>query len=87
MLLMTMIYSAVHLCFWVLMLTLFFSQQWYMVSKTLAEEAAWKFAKEKGIDLVAINPSVVIGPLLQPTLNTSAGLISNLLNGICSLLY
>jgi nucleoside-diphosphate-sugar epimerase len=87
MLLMTIIYSAVHLCFWVIMLNVFFSQQWYMVSKTLAEEAAWKFAKEKGIDLVAINPSMVIGPLLQPTLNTSAAVISNVLNGICSLLY
>ncbi|KAK6937170.1 NAD-dependent epimerase/dehydratase [Dillenia turbinata] len=41
-------------------------------SKTLAEEAAWSFAKEKGIDLVTINPAMVIGPLLQPTLNTSA---------------
>ncbi|XP_062173274.1 phenylacetaldehyde reductase-like [Alnus glutinosa] len=57
------------------------ANQWYVVSKTLAEEAAWKFAKEKGIDLVAINPSMVIGPLLQPTLNTSAAVISNLLNG------
>ncbi|KAL5543465.1 hypothetical protein UlMin_007249, partial [Ulmus minor] len=36
---------------------------WYMVSKTLAEEAAWKFAKENGIDLVTINPGLVIGPL------------------------
>ncbi|XP_062171699.1 phenylacetaldehyde reductase-like [Alnus glutinosa] len=57
------------------------ANQWYVVSKTLAEEAAWKFAKEKGIDLVAINPSMVIGPLLQPTLNTSAAVISNVLNG------
>lgn len=89
MLLMTIIYSAVHLCFWVLMLNVFFffSQQWYVLSKTLAEDAAWKFAKEKGIDLVAINPSMVIGPLLQPTLNTSAAVILNLINGTCSLLY
>ncbi|CAN0901780.1 Phenylacetaldehyde reductase [Linum grandiflorum] len=48
------------------------SKLWYVVSKTLAEDAAWKFAKEKGMDLVAINPAMVIGPLLQPTLNTSA---------------
>ncbi|XP_040995254.1 phenylacetaldehyde reductase-like [Juglans microcarpa x Juglans regia] len=54
---------------------------WYVVSKTLAEEAAWKFAKENGLDMVAINPSMVIGPLLQPTLNTSAAAISNLVNG------
>jgi nucleoside-diphosphate-sugar epimerase len=55
--------------------------QWYVLSKTLAEDAAWKFAKEKGIDLVVINPSMVIGPLLQPALNTSAAAISNIING------
>ena len=52
-----------------------------MLSKTLAEEAAWKFAKEKGIDVVTINPAMVIGPLLQPTLNTSAAVILNFVNG------
>ncbi|KAL3620357.1 hypothetical protein CASFOL_035269 [Castilleja foliolosa] len=56
-------------------------QQWYVLSKTLAEEAAWKFVKEKGIDLVTINPAMVIGPLLQPTLNTSSAAILNLING------
>ena len=35
----------------------------------MAEEAAWKFAKENRIDLVTINPGFVIGPLIQPTLN------------------
>ncbi|KAH7543523.1 hypothetical protein FEM48_Zijuj02G0193000 [Ziziphus jujuba var. spinosa] len=50
-------------------------------SKTLAEDAAWKFAKEKGIDMVTINPAMVIGPLLQPTLNTSAAAVLNLING------
>ncbi|XP_051118713.1 phenylacetaldehyde reductase-like [Andrographis paniculata] len=57
------------------------AQQWYMLSKTLAENAAWKFVKEKGIDMVAINPSMVIGPLLQPTLNTSSDAILKLING------
>lgn len=57
-------------------------QQWYMLSKTLAEENVWKFAKEKGIDIVTINPAMVIGPLLQPTLNTSAATVLNLINGI-----
>lgn len=54
---------------------------WYVLSKTLAEDAAWKFAKEKGFDMVTINPAMVIGPLLQPVLNTSAEAIANLLKG------
>lgn len=57
------------------------SQMWYVLSKTLAEDAAWKFVKENGIDMVTINPAMVIGPLLQPTLNTSAAAILNLING------
>ncbi|XP_076930328.1 phenylacetaldehyde reductase-like [Bidens hawaiensis] len=57
------------------------TKMWYVLSKTLAEEAAWKFSKEKGLDMVTINPAMVIGPLLQPTLNTSAAAIANLLNG------
>lgn len=57
-----------------------------MLSKTLAEDAAWKFVKQKGIDMVTINPAMVIGPLLQPTLNASSAVISNLINGTCSLL-
>ncbi|XP_043691624.1 phenylacetaldehyde reductase-like [Telopea speciosissima] len=57
------------------------NKSWYLLSKTLADEASWKFAKEKGIDMVTINPAMVIGPLLQPTLNTSAEAILNLVNG------
>ncbi|GAB2218392.1 hypothetical protein Droror1_Dr00001615 [Drosera rotundifolia] len=56
-------------------------KSWYALSKTLAEDAAWKFAREKGIDLVTINPAMVVGPLLQPTLNTSAAAVLNLING------
>ena len=55
---------------------------WYELSKTLAEEAAWKFSKDNSIDMVTINPAMVIGPLLQPTLNTSAAAILNLINGM-----
>nr|XP_011469510.1 PREDICTED: cinnamoyl-CoA reductase 1-like [Fragaria vesca subsp. vesca] len=54
---------------------------WYQLSKTLAEEAAWKFAKEKGIDVITINPGWVIGPLLQPTLNFSVEPVLKLVNG------
>ncbi|XP_020592272.1 cinnamoyl-CoA reductase 1-like [Phalaenopsis equestris] len=57
---------------------------WYVLSKTLAEEAAWKFAKDHDIDLVTINPAMVIGPLLQPTLNTSNEAVLKLIDGSSS---
>ncbi|KAI0529445.1 cinnamoyl-CoA reductase 1 [Dendrobium catenatum] len=57
------------------------NKAWYVLSKTLAEEAAWKFAKEHAIDIVTINPAMVIGALLQPTLNTSSEAILKLING------
>jgi len=56
-------------------------KMWYVLSKTLAEEAAWKFSKEHGINLITINPGMVMGPLLQPTLNTSSAAILNLIDG------
>ncbi|RLN25157.1 cinnamoyl CoA reductase-like 2a [Panicum miliaceum] len=59
-------------------------QQWYVLSKTLAEEAAWKFSRDNGLEIVTINPAMVIGPLLQPTLNTSAEAILKLINGSSS---
>ncbi|KAL6977726.1 hypothetical protein U1Q18_026515 [Sarracenia purpurea var. burkii] len=55
------------------------TKQWYHLSKTLAEDAAWKFARENRIDLVTINPGFVIGPLLQPTLNLTSETILNLI--------
>ncbi|CAA2968751.1 tetraketide alpha-pyrone reductase 1-like [Olea europaea subsp. europaea] len=54
-------------------------EQWYCLSKTLAEEVAWKFADENGIDLVVMNPGLVIGPLLQPTLNSTSEMILNII--------
>ncbi|XP_022018315.1 cinnamoyl-CoA reductase 1 isoform X2 [Helianthus annuus] len=49
-------------------------QLWYHLSKIQAENAAVKFSRENGLDLVIINPGYVIGPLLQPSINlTSQG--------------
>jgi len=53
----------------------------------LVEDAAWKFAKENNIDLVIMNPGLVIGPLLPPVLNTSSAAILNLINGNYYLLF
>ncbi|WOL17130.1 cinnamoyl-CoA reductase 2-like [Canna indica] len=57
------------------------NKQWYVLSKTLAEQTAWKFAQENALEILTINPAMVIGPLLQPTLNTSSAAILNLING------
>ncbi|CAL0329404.1 unnamed protein product [Lupinus luteus] len=53
----------------------------YILSKTAAENAAWKFVKENNIDMVTIHPGVVIGPLLQPELNATSELVLNLIDG------
>ncbi|XP_006302493.2 cinnamoyl-CoA reductase 1 [Capsella rubella] len=58
-----------------------YMKEWYAYSKIVAEEAAVKFAKENGIDLVVMNPGNVIGPVLQPILNYSVGVIVDLMNG------
>ncbi|CAN0862386.1 Phenylacetaldehyde reductase [Linum grandiflorum] len=57
------------------------NQHWYMLSKTLAEEAAWTFAKENGIDLITINPGFVIGPYLQKCLNFTVEEVLRIING------
>lgn len=57
-------------------------QMWYQLGKTLAEQAAWKFAEENSMDLITLHPVFVIGPVLQPTLNMSVELILNLVNGM-----
>ncbi|WVZ61040.1 hypothetical protein U9M48_010972 [Paspalum notatum var. saurae] len=54
---------------------------WYAVSKTLAEKAAWKFAEEKGLDVVVVNPGAVLGPIIPPTINASMTVFRRLLQG------
>ncbi|KAK4768673.1 hypothetical protein SAY87_003814 [Trapa incisa] len=39
----------------------------YFVSKTLAEQAAWKFAEENNLDFISIIPTLVVGPFLMPS--------------------
>lgn len=47
----------------------------------MAEQTAWAMAKEKGVDLVAVNPMLVLGPLLQETVNASVVHIMKYLTG------
>jgi len=55
----------------------------YYFSKTLAERAAWDYIKEHkpDFDLVCINPYMVVGASLIPSLNTSNKILLDLLTG------
>ncbi|KAJ0985888.1 hypothetical protein J5N97_004244 [Dioscorea zingiberensis] len=52
----------------------------YFVSKTLAEKAAWEFAKENGLDLITVIPPLVVGPFISssmpPSMITALALIT-----------
>ncbi|KAK6931498.1 NAD-dependent epimerase/dehydratase [Dillenia turbinata] len=55
---------------------------WYAYAKTVAEKEAWRVAGENGIDLVVINPSFVIGPLLAPQPTSSLLLLLAIVKGL-----
>lgn len=51
----------------------------YSKSKTLAERAAWDFVADRPLELVAINPSVVLGPNLTADYSASVEVVRKLL--------
>jgi dihydroflavonol-4-reductase len=53
----------------------------YQRSKTLAEQAAWRYAREQGVELAVVNPGLILGPLLHPQVGTSVEIIRVLLAG------
>ncbi|KAL0425151.1 UNVERIFIED_CONTAM: Cinnamoyl-CoA reductase 1 [Sesamum radiatum] len=57
------------------------TKNWYCYGKAVAEQAAWETAKEMEVDMVVINPVLVLGPLLQPTVNASVLHILKYLTG------
>ncbi|KAM0918968.1 hypothetical protein ACQ4PT_008406 [Festuca glaucescens] len=54
---------------------------WYWLSKTLAEREALAYSEKTGLDVVTVCPPLVLGPLLQPVVNTSSLVLINLLKG------
>jgi len=59
---------------------------WYALSKTLAEKAAWDFVEEqkkagRNMELLVVNPTLVVGPILQGSVNASVELVENILKG------
>nr|AIX92152.1 cinnamoyl-CoA reductase 1 [Betula platyphylla] len=57
------------------------TKNWYCYGKAVAEQAAWEVAEEKGVDLVVVNPVLVLGPLLQPNVNASVVHVLKYLTG------
>jgi nucleoside-diphosphate-sugar epimerase len=55
----------------------------YVKSKTLAERAAWDFISEQGgdLELAAVNPVGVFGPVLGPDYSASIQIVSRLMDG------
>ncbi|KAA8536241.1 hypothetical protein F0562_028719 [Nyssa sinensis] len=54
-------------------------EMWYCMGKTVAESEALDFAKRNGLNIVTVCPSIVIGPMLQSTVNASSLLLLNYL--------
>ena len=56
-------------------------EKWYCLGKTKAEKLAYSFIKENKatFDLVTLNPTLILGPMLQPTLNESSKVILDLI--------
>lgn len=53
----------------------------YVRSKVLAERAAWEVAVARGLALTAINPGLILGPLLDAGSGTSADLVARIMRG------
>lgn len=56
----------------------------YYFSKVQAERAAWKLMEDapQRFDLVVVNPFLVLGPSLTPSLNTSNQILVDLVSGV-----
>ncbi|XP_019054808.1 PREDICTED: cinnamoyl-CoA reductase 1-like isoform X2 [Nelumbo nucifera] len=57
-------------------------KNFYCLSKTLAESQALEYAKQNGLNIVTVCPGLVLGPILQPTINFSSLVLINLLKDV-----
>ena len=53
----------------------------YCVGKTLAERAAWAYARSEGVRLTTIHPGAILGPALDADASVSLQMVSGLLEG------
>ncbi|CAL5073602.1 unnamed protein product [Urochloa decumbens] len=57
------------------------NEDWYMAAKTLAEETALDYAEKNGLTVITVCPCIVLGPLLQPVVNTSSEFLIYVIKG------
>ncbi|KAK3134126.1 hypothetical protein QOZ80_6AG0545300 [Eleusine coracana subsp. coracana] len=57
------------------------NEDWYFLSKTMAEREAFAYAAKTGLEVVTICPTLVIGPLMQSTINSSSKILLNYFKG------
>ncbi|XP_020526339.1 cinnamoyl-CoA reductase 1 isoform X2 [Amborella trichopoda] len=57
------------------------TENWYCLSKTMAESEAFEYGQKSGLDLVSVCPTLVLGPMIQPTINASSLVLIKLLKG------
>ncbi|KVI07737.1 NAD-dependent epimerase/dehydratase [Cynara cardunculus var. scolymus] len=57
-------------------------EQWYAVSKTIAEIEALEYAKRDDLTVITVCPALVIGPMLQSTINSTSLLLLSYMKAI-----
>nr|CAB3457438.1 unnamed protein product [Digitaria exilis] len=60
------------------------SPDWYSAAKTTAEETALEYGEKNGLMVVTVCPCIVVGPLLQPVINTTSELLIYITKGLPS---
>jgi dihydroflavonol-4-reductase len=53
----------------------------YCIGKTLAEQAAWAYARAEGLELTTVHPGAILGPALDGDASISLGMVTGLLEG------
>ncbi|KAF8694867.1 hypothetical protein HU200_037967 [Digitaria exilis] len=57
------------------------NEDWYSAAKTTAEETALEYGEKNGLMVVTVCPCIVLGPLLQPVINTTSELLIYITKG------
>ncbi|GKV33368.1 hypothetical protein SLEP1_g41888 [Rubroshorea leprosula] len=60
------------------------TKNWYFLSKTEAESEALEFAKSTGLGVITVCPTLILGPILQPTINASSSFLIKILKEGCA---